>query len=216
MTARVLLALTLVLPGLAAAQDAAPVISGLQMNGRKVTQVWLGCVVTILGEGFPADALDGSRPEALKVTLGGSEVMLLVAQAESVTVLIPQFDTPTGRLPLRVTVAGRGSAEVEVEVVAVRFDLPEQPRKQLDPAAEDLLLAAFRITRIVLVRDQTGARFEAEGATPDVIPENFRVGLFLSLGDDRELQSLKVQVKGHAWRATFGPYEGGSPPGATR
>lgn len=207
MTARALvLALALALPGLASAQDAAPVISHVELNGKEATKVAAGCAVSLVGSGFPADALDGSHPGGLEVTLGGQSVMLLNAQTNAVTVLIP-FDMPTGRLPFRVTVAGRGSAEVMVDVVGQRCCPTDEPRRRLEPDEEDRLLAAFRITRFALLRDEPGVRFEAEGTVPDVIPHGFVVNVFLSLGD-REVEAQRVSVRDHAWRATFGPYAG--------
>ena len=106
--------LALVAPTGVEAQDGKLVIRELQMNSKKIVKAPLGSVVTALGSGFPADDADGKHPVGLEVSIGGTDVMLLNAQAESVTFLIPQFDMALGKKKLKIAVRGRGDAQIDI------------------------------------------------------------------------------------------------------
>lgn len=212
--------LALVAPTGVEAQDGGKlVIRELQMNGKRVTKAPLGSVVTALGSGFPSDDADGKHPAGLEVSIGGTDVMLLNAQAESVTFLIPQFDMSLGKKRLKIAVRGRGDAQIDIELMDPQ-KFQEEMKKLIgsdngggengapvvrSADIEDQIMASFKIGRFEFKRDATGARFEAEGTTGEV-PDNFQVNLFLNINETRELESQKVTIKNKTWRCTFGPY----------
>lgn len=211
--------LALVAPTGVEAQDGKLVIRELQMNSKKIVKAPLGSVVTALGSGFPADDADGKHPVGLEVSIGGTDVMLLNAQAESVTFLIPQFDMALGKKKLKIAVRGRGDAQIDIELMDPQ-KFQEEMKKLIggdngggengapvvrSADIEDQIMASFKIGRFDFKRDATGARFEAEGTTGEV-PDNFQVNLFLNINETRELESQKVTIKNRTWRCTFGPY----------
>lgn len=192
-------------------QDAAPVISELQIDNRLVTSVAQGSVVTAMGRNFhqcpPLPEPEPGRPpprntcrhEELHVRLGDENVLLLDCTSERVMFIVPQ-DTRPGRVRLTISVRGRGAASVHVDVVVV----PPPPPRPAGPDPEERAREEFRIARFDLVRDEAGARFVVSGPAIRV-PDGFSLVLTLAV-NQRDLEQTLAVIDDGWFEVTFGPY----------
>lgn len=202
-TGRLLLLALLVLAGAGRtpAQDAAPVISRLVVDGgaaapgsRLATKLRIGSVLVIEGSALPLEEV------GLRVTFRGARLTIVHSCPTVLTVVL----TPVGGL-------GRGSLQVELgrETLA-RFEVEvEEPAPWTPPGPEPPTpaerLADFRVTRFDLVRGRASTvRFVAEGTTSG-LPDGFHVDVTLEQGVT-PVETRAVWVRGDRWRWTFGPY----------
>lgn len=223
------IAASLLLVALAAparAQDTRPVIREMQLNNQLATSAPQGSVVTAVGRNFhlcpPLPAPQPGMPpprneckhEELTIDIGGKDGLILECTFERVTFIIPQ-DVPIGRKKVRITLRGRGNAEIDFEVTAQLTDAQRAAQAASErgenraPDAEERIRAEFSITMFELKRDAAGARFEVAGVAGKV-PDGFSVVVTLSI-EQRDIEQMLATVSNPSgnqgtFRVTFGPY----------
>ncbi len=201
-TSRLLLlaALLVAAAGRTPAQDAAPVVSRMAVDGvvtapgsRLVTKVRIGSVLVIEGSALPLEEA------GLRVTLRGVPLTILHSCPAVLTVQVSPLGGP-GRGALRLERGRETLAQFEVDV--------EEPAPWTAPSPPPTpaeRLAGFRVTRFDLVRDAASTvRFVAEGTTSG-LPDGFHVDVTLEQGVT-PVETRAVWVRGDRWRWTFGPY----------
>jgi len=206
----------------AAGQDREPRIDEIQMNGRAATRGPLGAVLVAKGRNFHVcppqpETEEGAPPEEcrheeVEVRVGSTECMLLDANAEYVTFIVPQFGVRPGRARIRIETEN-GSARAEFELVdPARWDNEADQQAQgatesggtVQPDTEVEIRRQFKITRFEIKRDGGANRFEIEGLAGKV-PDGFAIDAVLKF-DGREIAAHKTRIRGGGFEVSFGPY----------
>ncbi|MCO5170601.1 MAG: hypothetical protein M9894_30075 [Planctomycetes bacterium] len=211
MSARVATCLAVLLLGAlgARAGEPPPVLEDVRADGRRLAAVHSGQVVELIGRDLHTCDGPACRHDELAVHFGQAPVMVLASSRERVVVIAPH-DLPVGPCRARVTVLGRGTAELEVSVYARESTGCPGP---LDSDARDV--EDVRITAVEALTDELGTHVEVACAM-DRVPDGMTVTISLWLGP-RELEWRSVQVTTEAGasvaRAVFGPFERPLPAG---
>ncbi len=212
----------------AGAEEPPPVLHELQFSsGTRTTRAPNGAVLVALGRNLHQRKDDACRHDEVEVRLGSASCMVLGSTSDAIVFLVPRDDCPPGRGRLRVTIRGRGTATLDLEVVdPTRWQDESRTGRALGPKPDErpfwVLCARcreahepcveyvwrggpLRLRRFALDRDAQGlARFEALAQTLH-LPEGATVRMALGLGAV-ELEARKVTVANGEMRATFGPY----------
>jgi len=204
------------------------ILTGLRANGVRSLQACPGDTLELAGSGWPSDGPGGYHPDTLAVDLSGCGLLLLEATPELLVVRVRDA-AAIGPSTLRIRVDGVGDVETPLEVVEERPSkpIPRRPpagprppgpatARALPPAVmpdpADVILAAFTLDSWSVTRDPAGTQVEAKGAVPGVLPDGFRLTVDLDR-DGRSVETRAVVLEHGAWRASFGPFPGGLPPG---
>ena len=255
------LALALLFAGLAgpaAAQDRDPTILEVLLNNQKATEGPIGAVLMLRGKNFhlcPDDAPKAGPPglppeqpppgnpkkddkpkvcrhEEVKVRIGGTECMLLSANPEFVSFIVPHTGVSPGRTRIRLEIEKKKSTEVDFTILTLEqwekksdkdkkaqigmeegAPIPGQEGSAqptvLTPAEEEDIRGKFGITRFELKRDVGANRFEIEGKTSD-LPDGFSVSVVLQFEDPgqapRQIDAKRVNIANKSFSVIFGPY----------
>lgn len=190
------------------ADEPPPVLYELQIADRTVGEVPRGGVVTVVGDALhecpplPERVPGGPPPrntcrhDELAVSLDGVPLALLLdCSRQRLTLIIPQ-ETRPGRHALVVSVRGRGSAALDLEVV--------EPPPGCDPGEpEDPVF--LQISRFELVH-VAGAVQLGFTARTNRLPDGAQVSVTLLL-HQRELDTRVVAFEDGQATTTFGPYD---------
>ncbi|MCW8140166.1 MAG: hypothetical protein KIT58_14800 [Planctomycetota bacterium] len=110
-------------------EDAPPVLTEVRLDDQRVIAIAPGHVIVAHGSRLHACPLlpeprPGERPprntcrhDELEVRLGGRKCMLIASDEDRVVLVVPQ-DMPLGRHALEVTIRGRGTATLDLDVLA--------------------------------------------------------------------------------------------------
>ncbi|MCO5166971.1 MAG: hypothetical protein M9894_11460 [Planctomycetes bacterium] len=209
-----LLAVAFALP--ARAQEGPPVLTEVRLDRRRVTAVSPDHLIEVRGSGLhacpplPEPAPGGPPPrstcrhEEVEVTLGGVQQRgVLSHDAERLVLIVPE-DTPLGRHPLVVTIRGRGTATLDLEVVE-HVPLLYRPGQGCVTTETWQPPRELHISRFQLVTGTDGLRrFVVEGGAPG-LPDGCSVEALLLYGgeDGPPLASRRLPVEEGRFRTEF-------------